>query len=138
MPRHCPRSISPSPSVWCLPLGLCNHLPQLTSHQFLRHLRNQRKYLTWLIAAYGPNRRVSFVLAHPPNVVNIATLQDYILATHANVICTTTLSACTYICEVILLLEFWAEGSYHLSRRNTFGRVILTCRCMVTRSSIAP
>jgi hypothetical protein len=92
----------------------------------------------WLIAAYGPDRRVSFVLARHPDVVNIATLQDYILATQPNIIRTTTLSACAYICKVILMLEFWAEGSYHLSCRNTFGGVIVTCRRMVTRSSIAP
>jgi len=44
------------------------------THQILHRIANQRAHITWLIAVYGPTRRVSFTSARCPDSVIVATL----------------------------------------------------------------
>jgi len=82
MPRRRPRSISPSPPSARRPppglrdLRIRDLPPRLTTHQILHRIIDQRCYITWLIAAYGPHRQVSFSLASDPCLIIIDTLQN--------------------------------------------------------------
>ena len=75
MPRRCSRSTS-TPSDWCLPPGLQVNSHRLATHQLLHRIAAQRVHISWLIAAYGPNRLVSFTFARRPNSIVVASLSE--------------------------------------------------------------
>ena len=46
------------------------------THQLLHRFTDQRAHITWLIAVYGPTRRVSVTSACCPDHVIVATLSE--------------------------------------------------------------
>jgi hypothetical protein len=77
MPRRRSRSTSP-PLARRLPPGLRVNSHRLTTHPLLHRIAAQRVHILWLIAAYGPDRLVSFTLARRPNSIVVASLSECI------------------------------------------------------------
>jgi hypothetical protein len=75
MPRRRSRSISTPPDQR-LPPGHRVNFRRLTTHQLLHRIADQQEHILWLIAAYGPDRRVSFTLANCLDSIIIATLLE--------------------------------------------------------------
>ncbi len=75
MPRRRSRSISP-PSDQRLPPGLRINFRRLTTHQLLHRIADQQEHISWLIAVYGPDQRVSFTLASHPDSIIVTTLLE--------------------------------------------------------------